>query len=175
MAVNQTWPGGYPTTPDGVMGGAAKGYSEGKLKSIAQSKSGGSQYVTDPSKLTWPLTGVTYVELGNNGTWQSMSIDGSGILVVHNSYLNAQMKNLNSGTFKGLIIADDIVHIHSTIIGAVVGLTPNPSDGNCIGNGNGSVLYSAEAINKALPSGGSGLIAGFGRAKHRIEIFDWYE
>ncbi len=174
-STNQTWPDGYPSTPEGIMGGASKGYPEGKLKSLAMSGFEGSQYVTDPSKLTYPLKGITYIELANNGTWQSMNIEGTGILIVHNKQLNAKMKNLNSGTFKGLLMADDIVHIHSDIIGAVVALTPDPSDGNCIGNGNGSVLFSSEAVTSAMPASGGKPLFGFGFGKHRVEIFDWYE
>jgi hypothetical protein len=71
-------------------------------------------------------------------------------LIVHNGAKNAIMKNLNSGTFTGLMIVDDPVHIHTQIIGALVGLTRTPSEGNCIGNGSGSVIYSREAIGAAM-------------------------
>jgi len=175
VSTSQSWPDGYPSTPEGVLGGSAKGYKDGMLKSMAMSGSDGSQYVTDPSKLTYPLKGITYVELSDGETWQSMNIEGSGILIVHNNKLNAKMKNLNSGTFKGLLMADDIIHIHADIIGAVVGLTPNPSEGNCIGNGNGTVLFSSEAIMSSMPSGGAKPLFGFGFGKHRVDIFDWYE
>ena len=81
------------------------------------------------------------------------------MLVVHNSWTNAAIKNMNSGTFKGLIIADDIDKIHMNIIGAVVSLTTSPS-GNCIGNGTGSVLYSIAALEQAtlVSMGGSGAV-----------------
>ncbi len=154
IKTNQVWPGGYPGTPDSVLGGASNGYPEGTLKAIAASGVGGSQYATNPSTLTSPLRGVTYVELPPGGVWQSMNISGSGILIVHNNSKNAGMKNLNSGVFKGLIIADDVVHIHTTIIGGLIALSPNPSEGNCIGNGSGEVLYSTEAIVQA--TGGIG-------------------
>jgi hypothetical protein len=70
---------------------------------------------------------------------------------------NAAIKNLNNGTFKGLIIADDIEKIHASIIGAVVSMTTSPS-GNCIGNGSGDVLYSNAAIQQAtsVSAGGDG-------------------
>ncbi|MGE5680535.1 MAG: hypothetical protein ACM34K_06590 [Bacillota bacterium] len=142
----QTWPGGYPSTPDGILGGESAGYTEGTLKSIAKSKSGGSQYVTNPAALSLPLKGVTYVELESDETWQSMNLTGSGILIVHNAACDAKIKNLNSGTFTGLLIADDIVHVHNNIVGAVICLTQNPSEGNCIGNGSGTVKYSSEAV-----------------------------
>lgn len=144
-----TWPGGYPTTPDAVMN-----YTEGTLKSKAQSGSGGSQYVTSPSSLTTPLSGVTYVEY--SGTWNAGSFDftGTGILVVHSPTGNtAVIKNLNTGTFKGLIIADNVEHIHNTIIGAVITLSETV-EGNCIGNGNGSILYSSQALAKAFWASG---------------------
>ncbi|OGU57490.1 MAG: hypothetical protein A2V66_12460 [Ignavibacteria bacterium RBG_13_36_8] len=157
---NQTYPGGYPSTPDSVLGGTANGYPPGTLKTLAQSGSNGSQYTTNPGTLTYPLSGVTYIELSPGGVWNPCNIDGDGILIVHNNTRDAVMKNLNFGIFRGLIIADDPVHIHTTIIGAIIGLTPSPSEGNCIGNGNGDVLYSREAINAATANttggGGSG-------------------
>lgn len=138
--------GGSPTTPDEFMGGAAGGYPEGTLKTIAQSGVNGGQYVTNPSSLRFPLSGVTYVELDSGVTWGAIDFgSSSGILVVHNSTNNAKIENLNTGTFKGLILADGIEKIHTTIIGAVVPLSPTPS-GNCIGNGTGSILYSSEAL-----------------------------
>lgn len=142
----QTWPGGYPGTPDSLLGGITGGFPEGTLKAIAQSGANGSQYATNPSTLTYPLTGVTYVELPSGGTWQSMDISGSGILIVHNAAKNAIMKNLNSGTFSGIIIGDDILHVHATIIGCIISISPSPSSGNTVGDGNGNVLFSQESV-----------------------------
>lgn len=133
-------------TPDAVVG-----LSEGDLKELALSGIAGSQYVTDPANLIGPLSGVTYVELPAGDTWtlgDNLILDaGTGILVVHNSTTDAKIKNMNEGTFRGLIIADDIVHIHATIIGALVSLTSSPSEGNVIGNGSGNILYSSAALN----------------------------
>jgi hypothetical protein len=141
---NAAWQGGFPATPDSVMGGASQGFPEGKLKALAQSGANGGQYVTNPASLTFPLSGVTYVELPSGDTWQSMDFGAStGILVVHNSARNATIKNLNSGTFKGLIIADDVDKIHCSILGGVVVLK---SIGNCIGNGTGNVKYCSALI-----------------------------
>jgi hypothetical protein len=149
-AQNQTWPGGYPGSPDSILGGPEMGFPEGFLKAVAQSGYNGSQYVTNPATLTYPLQGITYVELPSAATWQSMDITGSGILIVHNTDKNAIMKNLNSGTFVGLMVVDDLVHFHgATLIGAAVCLSPNPSEGNCIGNSQGNILYSNEAIGLA--------------------------
>jgi hypothetical protein len=169
-AANQSYPGGYPGTPDSVLGGSSAGYPEGTLKSIAQSGANGGQYVTNPATLKSPLGGVTYVELPSGGTWQSMDIQGSGILIVHNSAKNAVMKNLNSGTFTGLMIVDDPVHIHTTIIGALVGLTSTPSEGNCVGNGSGLVEFSSEAIINATASSAGG--SGNGSA---AAVIAWWE
>ncbi|MCH8293756.1 pilus assembly PilX N-terminal domain-containing protein [Candidatus Poribacteria bacterium] len=129
-------------TPDQVLD-----YPEGALKSIAQGRVSGSQYVTDPADLTFPLSGVTYVELPSGTPWEAVHFgNSSGILVVHNTTTDAVITNLATGTFTGLVIADDPIHIQNTILGAVIALTPTPSEGNCIGNGTGDVLYSSEAI-----------------------------
>jgi len=142
-----TWPDGFPDTPDKVMGGTDAGFPEGTLKMIAQSGYNGSQYVTDPALLNYPLSGVTYVEMGWAQTWLSIDFgQSSGILVVHNSSTNSVIKNLNAGTFKGIIIADDVDKVHCDIIGAIVVLTSSPPAGNVIGNGSGSIKYSSEVL-----------------------------
>lgn len=169
-----TFSGGYPDSPDEVFGGSVAGFSEGKLKSLAQSGDGGSQYVTNPSSLHYPLKGITYVELSSGGKWQSTNIEGSGILIVHNSSGNSLIKNLNTGTFKGLIIADDIVHVHSSIIGAIFLLSSSPSDGNFIGNGNGSIVFSKDAITKATAIVSNGA-DNYGFGKTRLIVLNSYE
>lgn len=168
-----SYPGGYPNTPDSVLGGRAKGFPEGTLKSLAQSGVNGSQYTTNPSFLTYPLMGVTYVELPSGSIWNSSNIEGTGILVIHNSSLNAVIKNENLGTFRGLIIADDIVHLHTTVIGAIISITTSPSEGNTIGNGSGQVLYSRQAITEGVGSVVTTINYGF--AKYRMKINTWYE
>ncbi len=146
-------------TPD-----AAIGMEEGTLKWLAQSGIAGGQYVTDPNNLTLPLQGVTYVELGPGEVWQSsnMLTDGTGVLVVHNATTDAILENTNGGRFTGLVIADDIVHLHNEIVGALVTLTPNPSNGNVLGNGTGSVCFSSIAF------GGLGIL-------ETIEPTSWKE
>jgi hypothetical protein len=146
----------FPSSPDDVFG-----YTDGTLKTMAQSGANGGQYATNSSSLTLPLSGVTYLELADGATWQSMDFGASsGVLVVHNSSNNAALKNLNGGTFKGLIIADEIEKVHCTIIGAVIALSPTPS-GNCIGNGSGSILYSSAALQQSasVAVGGAGTVA----------------
>ncbi len=164
------WPGYYPGSPDSIMGGPEKGYPEGTLKALAQSGINGSQYTTNPSTLTYPLHGVTYVELANAGEWLPANVDGEGILVVHNTWKNAAVKNLNFGTFRGLMIIDDPVHIHTLIIGAVIGLTPAPSEGNCIGNGTGDVLFSNIAVVNATTS-----VAGLNSGACDATVVAWWE
>lgn len=143
------------TTPDEVLG-----YNEGDLKAMAMSGANGSQYVTDPAMLNVPLSGVTFVELPPGGVWDDANLgDATGILVVHNATGDATVSNTTSsgpscGCFSGLLIVDNIVHIHSTIIGALVSLTATPS-GNVLGNGDGEVLYSSAAINQAMGGGES--------------------
>jgi hypothetical protein len=144
---NQTYPGGYPTTPDGVLGGTSNGYPDGTLKSMAQSGQGGSQYKTDPSTLSYPLSGVTYVELSSGSTW-GPKLSGSGILVIHNSSVNAILKQ-PAGTFTGLIITDDLVNLSGLVLlGAIVQLTPTPTS-DIFGTSNGSIAFSRQALQKA--------------------------
>jgi hypothetical protein len=169
------WPDGFPVTPDLVMGGEPAGYPDGTLKKIAKSGLEGSQYVgsetnppTGPNDLNWPLQGVTYVELGLGQSWLSVDFgsDSRGILVVHNATTTSEIKNLNSGTFRGLVIADDISHVHGDVIGAVIVLTDNPPSGNVVGNGGGSVMYSSKVIQiytTALPG-----------VKANMSIMGWY-
>jgi hypothetical protein len=151
----------FPNNPDDVFG-----YPDGTLMAAAQSGANGGQYVTDPDDLTFPLSGVTYVHLEDGERWQAIHLgESSGVLVVHSDSGNAVMKNLNSGTFKGLIIADDVDKIHTAVIGAVISMTTSPS-GNCIGNGTGEVLYSSAALQSAssVASGGN-----------RVTVASWFE
>ena len=168
------WPLGFPMTPDGVMGGPEKGYPEGRLERVAKSGASGSQYVgpdtsppTGPSDLTYPLRGVTYVELGLGEGWGGVDFGtgSAGILVVHNDSRTAVVKNINHGDFRGLLIADDIVHLHARVIGAIVVLSSAPSSGNVLGNGRGRVLYSRAALSRAA-SGMPGIY-------RPLDILDW--
>jgi hypothetical protein len=169
IAENQTWPGGTPpTTPEQVFTNLPNGFS---LKEYAQSGDGESQYVTDPTNLTFPLKGVTYIELPSGGYWTDANIEGTGILIVHNDQVDAIIKNTYNN-FTGLIIADDIVHLHSTIIGAVISLTQNPSEGNTIGNSDGFILYSKEVLNNSLLSVKE---RNFGFAQNRLDVKHWFE
>ncbi len=179
IKTSQTWVGGsYPDSPDKVLGGTSQGFPEGTLKAFAQNPSNvGSQYVTSPASLSYPLQGVTYVELSSGSTWNSANITGTGILIVHNSSTNAIIKNINSGPFKGLVIADDIIRLHTNILGAVFVLSSSPSEGNCLGNGSGSVIYSSQAVASGVEDAGGVVkdVIKYGFGKHRLKILAWYE
>ncbi|MBA4251065.1 MAG: hypothetical protein C0425_06200 [Chlorobiaceae bacterium] len=154
---NQIFAGGFPSTPDSVLGGTAMGFPPGRLKQIAMSGVNGSQYTTDPRTLTHPLRGVTFVELPSGDNWGPANITGSGVLVVSNSARNAEIRNINWGPFNGLMIADDVTRIHTDILGGLIVLSNAPPSGNTIGNGNGRIRYSSETIQNAV-----GLVRGFG-------------
>lgn len=167
IKTGQTYVGGYPNTPDEVIGGAKKGFPEGHLKKIAQSGAGGSQYATSWSGLTFPLSGITYVE----GNFGPVALSGSGLLVVHNSTKTAILSNTSS-SFTGLIIADDIDKSKADILGAIISLTATPANMMLMGNGNGNILYSKEAL--AISTNGLDVInSGFG--KHRVIVKSWLE
>ena len=164
---NYEFDGGFPATPDALLG-----LPEGTLKAMAQSGAGGSQYATSGGSISMPLKGVTYVELPNNGVWNAPNFtychcgfdyNSFGILVVHNSQKNALIKNLR-GNFYGLIIADDLEHIHGRVTGNVTVIGSSPR-GNCVGNGRGEARYSTHYIHRAL----SGLDSD------DLKILSWWE
>ncbi len=168
---NYVWPEGYPQTPEEVLGGAEYGFPPDFFKMVAQSGYNGSQYVTDPGNLTFPLHGVTYVELPSGEEWNSAPLgeNSEGLLIVHNNALDALISNISTvDLFRGLIIADDMMHIiaHSVILGAVFVLK-DPLSGNCIGSGTGEVLYSREVLHET--------IAGTGMNVVNIAILDYWE
>ncbi|MFB3057975.1 MAG: hypothetical protein ACE1ZQ_12560, partial [Ignavibacteriaceae bacterium] len=59
---------------------------------------------------------------------------------------------------------------------AVVILTSSPSSGNCVGNGNGNVLYSNEAVKDAMKQVGLQTSSfNFGFGKNRLNVKYWFE
>jgi hypothetical protein len=166
--VNQSYAGGFPATPDSVLGGVSRGYPEGELMLMAKSGIAGSQYITDPKfVVSAPLSGITYVDIPSGQYW-SPKLSGSGILIIHNSTKDAQFKQ-PSGTFSGLIISDDIANMSGLVVlGAVVQMTPNPVSVQ-IGTSNGSVLFSRQAIYNATASITA---AGIGSAAN---VIGWWE
>jgi hypothetical protein len=170
---NYNWGGAFPSSPDTVLA-----YPEGKLKSIAQSGVGGSQYVTDPKNVITPLRGVTYVELAPGVTWNVSSFGDNpqGILVVHNSSSNARIVHLNTGKkntpFRGIIIADYAFHLHIDIIGAIILLSNQlEKTKECAGNKDHKVLFSNEAVMQA-----TGIATNVGTGwQGRVPIIGWRE
>lgn len=147
---NYTWGGKFPDSPD-----KALGYPAGTLKALAQSGVAGSQYVTDPKNLKYPLKGITFVELPSGVSWKGANLgtNPSGILIVHNSSLDARLENAtttNKTPFKGLIIADYMFHIHMDVLGALILLSPNlETVKECKGNQDHKVFFSRETIKNA--------------------------
>lgn len=90
------WDGKFPETPDEILG-----YPEGTLKALAKTGENGSQYLLNPDKkiqedLTFPLSGVTYVEI-TDGTERELKMQGNGnggILVVHGPNASSKLKGL---------------------------------------------------------------------------------
>lgn len=169
---NYPWGGAFPDSPDKVLG-----LPEGTLKTIAQSGEAGSQYVTDPKYLRFPLRGITYVELPAGVSWRGAKIgnDPSGILIVHNSSVNARVDNIstsNDTPFRGLIIADYMFHLHLDVLGAILLLSPKLERvKECRGNQDHKVFYSQKTIKQAtqlVVKKGSGW-------KGRVPIIGWRE
>ncbi|MCI0706931.1 MAG: hypothetical protein L0Y80_05520 [Ignavibacteriae bacterium] len=167
---NYNWSAGFPNDPDGVFG-----FPGGSLKEVALSGRGGSQYVTDPKDLTFPLRGVTYVELPEGVSWKFawLGENPSGIIVVHNASNTARMENIASKTpFKGMIVADYMFHIHLDVIGGIV-LLSNKQEKikTCKDNHDKKILFSREAIQRATymtSEKGTGW-------RNRVPIFGWKE
>jgi hypothetical protein len=117
---NYKWGGTFPETPDEILG-----YPEGTLKKLAQSGEMGSQYVLNPDKdieedLTFPLAGVTFIEL-TDGVERELKMDGTdgkqngGILVIHGPGTVARIKGLkmDDGTKKTKVKdGDPVIFCH---------------------------------------------------------------
>lgn len=118
-----------PDSPEKVLG-----LDEGALDSFKT-----------PLPPSTPFNGVVYL----TASWEGVNLEGSsGILICHNAAGDAFLKNIH-GTFRGLIITDDIIHINgdAKIIGAIFGMK---SGGVTLGNGSGEVKFS-EAVLSSLP------------------------
>jgi hypothetical protein len=173
VETNSSWPGGWPSTPD-----QALGYPEGTLKQMAITKSApGSQYVTDYSQLTFPVRGVTYLDVPD-GTYinnKDLGINPEGIIVLHSPNSTAFWEWLltkkGSGPIKGLLIFDKLHHIHTDILGALVFLSPVTEGLHCQGNKDKVIRYSEETVKKATGS----TAAGDASWKSRLKVLAWYE
>jgi len=190
---NVDWDGAFPTTPD-----QALGYPEGTLIKIAKSGAGGSQYIMNPGKvvdesdISFPLRGVTYVEI-NNGVeakYQSPTVgtdQDQGILVFHGPNGSSRVEQVASAKksdepFLGIIIADYSFHHHIDILGTILQLSDELEEkSKCQGNRDHYVYYSSEAIKVAtkfvaeeIGEEGTSVIGGQIGIGRKKALF-WYE
>lgn len=102
------------------------------------------KYKITEEELTTPFHGIRYIEssagplhLGNS----------SGILIVQTALKSANL-HLNGGTFKGIIIVDEMdkLNENADVIGAVVAISDFAGAGK-FGNGNSTVKYSSYVVN----------------------------
>lgn len=140
---------GYPTSPD-----AALGFAPNTLKETAQAQ---GTYVTSKAQYDALLAAnggnlpggkVIYLDFDslNPTAFGPAMNDDPSIIVMHNAAGNALMKDLH-GQFKGLIMADDIVHVNgdATILGAIWSFSPF-THGNAYGNGAAIVRFSSAVL-----------------------------
>jgi len=191
---NYNWDGGFPVSPD-----EALGLPEGTLKAAAQSGEFGSQYLLLPNNmneididstlLTYPLSGVTYIEVQNSveNDLYLHKTGNSGILVVHKDGGGSMIGHIKEGKddnadglLTGLLMTDWSFHHHIDILGSIVQLSPilEQSD-TCDGNADHWVYYSSEAIGNATEivaeiSGLSGQV-GYGFGRKRVKVRYVYE
>jgi len=188
---NYNWDGGFPVSPD-----EALGLPEGTLKAAAQSGEFGSQYLLLPNNideidstlLTYPLSGITYIEVQNSDDIELIlhQIGNSGIVVVHRDGGGSNLGKVTSdevnsdGLLTGLLMTDYSFHHHIDILGSVLQLSPNLEQvDNCDGNADHWVYYSSEAIGNATGivaeiTGLSGEV-GYGFGKKRVNVKYVYE
>ncbi len=103
------------------------------------------KYKITESALTLPFHGVRYIE----STAGPLHIGGSsGILIIHSPMKNATTKLNATGTFKGLIVVDEMDKMNGnlTVVGAVVCLA-DFAGAKKFGNGNADVKYSSYVLN----------------------------
>ena len=138
--------------------------------------------------LTYPLSGVTYIELTNAAPIELLlqQTGNSGIVVIHRDGGNSNIsgvkfdKDNSDGLFTGLLITDYSFHHHINILGSVIQLSPNlETEKKCNGNKDHWVYYSSEAISNATEiaaeiTGLSGVL-GYGFGKKRVDVKYVYE
>jgi hypothetical protein len=192
---NYNWGGAFPESPDEILG-----WPEGTLKSAAQSGEFGSQYLYNPGKvkigkkwfidgLTYPLSGVTYIEMTNSSGVELLlkEMGNGGIVVVHNEGSGDAIiegikfdSDNSDGLFTGLMIMDYSFHHHIDILGAVIMLSENlETSKNCNGNADHWVKYSSEVIESSTKIAAeiTGLMGtiGYGFGKKRLPVKFVYE
>lgn len=158
------WQGGFSDTPEKLFAGQEAGCPEGFLIDIAKGGAGGSQYVTDPADLRWPLKFLTYVELPPGGQWTNVDFqESSGILAVHNPNATAQLEYVKQGRFTGVLIADEFDALDGQVIGCVAVLTRGFNQ--C--RGRGEILFSRESIAQA--------VSALQEQVSKRSVVSWYE
>ncbi len=188
---NYDWDGSFPETPDEILG-----YPEGTLKAAALSGEFGSQYLLLPNNekkidgdlLTYPLSGVTYVEVQNANDIEVLieQTGNSGIFVIHRDNGGSRVKSIkydednSDGLLTGLLITDYSFHHHIDILGAVLMLSTNlETNKDCTGNQDHWVYYSSESVVSAthIAAEITGLSqqVGYGFGKKRVKVRHVYE
>ena len=148
---NQPIPVTYPNTADQAMGGSAKGFTEGTLKTYAKSGAGGSQYIQSVNgsigSYNSTFSGVTFIDW-NGGSLNTLS--GSGILVINNlttQMLSLQIKQTN---FSGMMILSNNTSLdlkQGGVIGGVIVLGSSGANSSLLSdNGQGFIHYSSQSI-----------------------------
>lgn len=99
-------------------------------------------YKISASEFSVPFEGLVYVTESIGPVHFG---DSRGILIVHNDTKTTQLK-MNQGTFKGLIICDEVDKItgKAYITGAIVTLSETVT--SKLGTGNADVLYSQQVL-----------------------------
>jgi hypothetical protein len=187
---NYNWGGSFPETPDEILG-----YPEGTLKAAAKSGEHGSQYLLLPNNektidgtlLTYPLSGVTYIDVQNSADIDLLleQTGNRGIVVVHrdgggSKIGSVKSDNSSDGLLTGLLITDYSFHHHIDILGGVLQLSPDlETSKNCNGNADHWVYYSSEAVTNAtgIAAEITGLSqqVGYGFGKKRVNVKHVYE
>ncbi len=158
QSANHSFPDGYPAGPDESLG-----LKSGTLKGMAESA--GTYFKTEAAYEAYisanggkmPSGKILYCDFDpgssfNLGDDKNMNVDPS-ILVVHTDTMSASMKNIHGG-FKGVLLADSIVHVNANtnILGMIQTFSPTSSkDGNVFGNGGANIKFSSAALAK-LPA-----------------------
>jgi len=160
------------STPDEVME-----FNEGYMKTFAQNH--GTYYLNPADGLTLTCDDgqIYYLEFTGNHdvTFQNLVLNMSSpaktaIVVVHHANPNytVTMKNM-TGTFKGILIVDQVDKIHGTIVGALHTLGGAAN----MGNGSGGIYYSEAVAGRMIANHGSAMKEE--ATKIKTDIIRWKE
>lgn len=104
-----------------------------------------NKYKIAESAMTYPFHGVRYIE----STAGPLHIGGSsGVLIIHSAMKNASLQINGTGTFKGIVIVDEMDKMNGniTVVGAVACLA-DFAGAKMFGNGSAYVKYSSQVLN----------------------------